>query len=157
METAGGSFHETERHVIAHFSGKDRLLAALWWRLHPQSSLSALDAPFEKRYHYARRSLAWSTPEWRDVAQSLPAAGKTYLVYDPTVRGDLLYARRLHDPQVIHLAWPDLTHNVPPSLKRMGILKKLVQGMIEGSMTTTQFHKVTARKNGNAGLCLPHA
>ena len=58
------------------------------------------------------------------------------------VRGDLLHARRLHGPQVIHLAWPDLTHKVPPSLKRMGILKPLVQGMLEGSMTTTQFHKL---------------
>jgi hypothetical protein len=225
VEAANGSFYETERHVIAHFPGKDRLLVSFdnlsslrsegprkpwghdlarglgwgslgvmtkvndWFRsielcdhltalrdqglfrsylavsmygasmggygaclfaplapdctvvaFSPQSSLSALDAPFEKRYRFARRHFDWSTPEWRDAAQSLPAAGKAYLVYDPTVPEDKLHAQRLHGPQVIHLTWPDLTHKVPPSLKRMGILKPVAQGMLEGSMTTTQFH-----------------
>ncbi|KEO60193.1 hypothetical protein [Thioclava indica] len=108
----------------------------------PQSSLSAQDAPFEKRYRYARRNYDWTRPEWRDAAQGLPHAGKAYLIYDPTVSEDQLHARRLHGSKVIDLAWPDLTHKVPPSLKRMGILKPVSLGMLEGSMTKTQFHKL---------------
>ena len=108
----------------------------------PQSSLSALDAPFEKRFRFARRNWDWSTPEWRDAALSLPSASKVYLVYDPTVREDLLHAQRLHGPQVIDLAWPNLTHKVPPSLRRMGVLQPVAQGMLDGSMTTTKFHNL---------------
>lgn len=108
----------------------------------PQSSLSMQDAPFESRYAYARNTFDWTTPEWRDAADGIDAAGKAYLVYDPTIPEDLQHAKRLMVPQAINLAWPDLTHKVPPSLKRMGILKSAAIGMLDGTMTPQSFHRL---------------
>lgn len=227
VEAANGSFYETERHVIVHVPGKDRLIVGFdnvaslrsegprkpwgyelargqgwgvlgvmikardWFRsielsdyltslrdqgffnsypevsmygasmggyaaclfaplapgctvvaFAPQSSLSTLDAPFEKRYRFARTNYDWIAPEWRDAAQSLPAAGKAYLVYDPTVPEDKLHAHRLAGPQVIDLSWPDLTHKVPPTLRRMGLLKPMALAMLEGTMTVKKFHEL---------------
>lgn len=108
----------------------------------PQSSLSALDAPFEKRYRFARRNYDWSSPEWRDAAQGLKFAGKSYLIYDPSIPEDAMHADRLSGPRVTQLAWPDLTHKVPPTLKRLGILSSVARETLTGTMTQKRFHEL---------------
>ena len=108
----------------------------------PQSSLSAKDAPFEKRYRFARRNYDWSSNEWRDAAQGLKAAGKAYLIYDPTIPEDFLHAQRLAGPKVTQLTWPGLTHKVPPTLRRLGILGFVAKEALTGTMSHKRFHEL---------------
>ncbi|UOA20644.1 hypothetical protein DSM14862_03625 (plasmid) [Sulfitobacter indolifex] len=108
----------------------------------PQSSLSAEDAPFEKRYRFARRNYDWNSTEWRDAAQGIKAAGKAYLIYDPTIPEDLMHAQRLTGPQVSQLTWPGLTHKVPPTLRRLGILGPVAKETLTATMTHKRFHEL---------------
>ncbi|MFG6661573.1 hypothetical protein ACGYLZ_21065, partial [Sulfitobacter sp. 915] len=108
----------------------------------PQSSLSAEDAPFEKRYRFARRTYDWSSMEWRDAAKGLKAAGKAYLIYDPTIPEDFMHAQRLKGPQVVQLTWPGLTHKVPPTLRRLGILGPVAKETLTGTMSPKRFHEL---------------
>lgn len=105
----------------------------------PQSSLSRADAPFERRYRSARRRYDWHDPRWRDAARGVGAIGQGYLVHDPLIPEDRMHAARLAAPAMMALPWPHLTHKIPPSLRRMGILKPMALAMLEGRLTRPDF------------------
>lgn len=112
----------------------------------PQSTLSKELAPFEGRYDRAANRADWSQGPYRDAATGLAAAGKAYLVYDPLVPEDQAHIDRLAQPNCEVLGWNHLTHKVPPSLKRMEILKPVSMEMLEGTMTRQRFYELLRQR-----------
>lgn len=108
----------------------------------PQSTLSKELAPFENRYDRAMRHADWTTGPYLDAAHGLAAAGKAYLVYDPLVPEDKAHIDRLTQPNCQTLGFHYLTHKVPPTLKRMEILKPVATEMVEGTMTPKRFYEL---------------
>ncbi|WPZ31585.1 hypothetical protein T8A63_19855 (plasmid) [Sulfitobacter sp. OXR-159] len=51
-----------------------------------------------------------------------------------------MHAQRLAGPQVTQLTWPGLTHKVPPTLRRLGILGPLAKEALTGTMSRKRFH-----------------
>lgn len=105
----------------------------------PQSTLDPARAPFETRYRYARRTLPW-TGAYSDAAEAARAAGRIYLAYDPHMPEDAAHAGRLAGPNTIPLRMPHLGHKLPPALLRMGTLKPVARGALQGALDLATFH-----------------
>lgn len=119
----------------------------------PQSTIAPDIAPFENRYEGALQRADWSQGDYRDAAKNLPAAGKVYIVHDPLEPEDVAHLARLRGANCEVFGWKHLTHKVPPSFKRMGILKPMALEMLDGTMTRPRFFKLLR----NRKIAIPYA
>ncbi|GAA0309722.1 hypothetical protein [Rhodovulum strictum] len=104
----------------------------------PQSTLAPDLVPWEQRFAPGRAA-DW-TLGFGDAAHSVAAADRAWIVYDPFHRADRQHADRLSGPNVTHLRAPGLGHKSALVLNRMGCLKAVMTGAIEGSLTRAGFH-----------------
>lgn len=104
----------------------------------PQSSLSKTLAPFENRYRFAARTLDWSGP-YCDAAEGARAAGRAYILFDPMEALDRAHAARMSGPNLTLLHMRFSGHKLPPALKRMMILKDVVDPALEGRLEPWDF------------------
>lgn len=104
----------------------------------PQSTLNTAIAPFETRYRHARSVTEWEGP-YNDAADSVAAAGKIFIGYDPLVKQDRAHVERLIGPNVTLLPMPYLGHKLPPALQKMKILKSVSLAGLTGTLTAQDF------------------
>lgn len=112
----------------------------------PQSTLSREIAPFERRYPLAMSFADWSQGPMRDAAETIGAAGRAYVMYDPAVPEDRAHAERLQGPNVMHLPCRFMTHKLPPMFRRMGILKDLAHEGLTGALSRESFYKMLRKR-----------
>lgn len=120
----------------------------------PQSSLNRRIAPFEARYRYAARVFDWSG-RYADAAEGLAHAGRAYLFYDPDVTEDRRHVERLLAADARGIAVPLaarwMTHKLPPTLLRLGILKEVALSALQDRLTPAEFHRAARVRMGNVG------
>lgn len=105
----------------------------------PQSTLAKRLVPWEKRFNRGRKE-DWSGP-YADGAAEVREARRVYLVYDPFVAGDRRHAERFHGPQVVRLRAVCSGHRTVVFLRKAEILKEVMAGGIEGSLTADAFYR----------------
>ncbi|WBU55231.1 hypothetical protein [Paracoccus sp. SCSIO 75233] len=114
--------------------------------LAPQSSLAPDLVPFEDRYDWAVSALDWTSPRYRDAAEGVRAAGKVYFIYDRNIEPDRMHVDRMRGDNVIDLRWRNLTHKVPPRLRRMGILEPIALEGLAGTLTRERYFALLRKR-----------
>lgn len=105
----------------------------------PQSTLDPALVPWETRYASARGYDY--TGRYGDGAESLAAAGRAFVLFDPHVALDAAHAGRLRGRHVVHLRAPMLGHRLGSSLNQMGVLQPLLREALDGTLTADRFHR----------------
>ncbi|TMV09018.1 hypothetical protein FGK63_07815 [Ruegeria sediminis] len=106
----------------------------------PQSTLDERLVPWETRYRYGRIQ-NWDLP-YGDCAESLPSIGRLYLFYDPFFDLDHKHAQRLMGPNTTILKTWFSNHFSAPMLRKLGLLKPLMNGAMDGTLTEAQFYQM---------------
>lgn len=108
----------------------------------PQSTLDRRLVPFETRYRAGRKLGDWTDPRFADAAIGIRAAGRAYVIHDPTVPLDAGHAARLRGPNVIHLSARRMGHKLPPAFQKMKILKPFAIAALEGRLEAPEFYRM---------------
>lgn len=106
----------------------------------PQSTLIRDRVPWENRFKKA--DLQDWTLDYSDAADSVAAAGKVFLIYDPFHINDSKQANRLKGDNLIHLRSPGLGHRTALALNRLGALKPVMGDGIFGSLNSIDFSRL---------------
>jgi hypothetical protein len=114
----------------------------------PQSSLDQSVAPFEDRYRWGRGLGDW-TGQYCDAAESVPAASRIYIAFDPHLPQDAAHVARMMGPNVVPLALPHVGHKLPPALLKMNLLKSLSVEALTGTLTPSQFAQMYRARRGS--------
>jgi hypothetical protein len=109
--------------------------------INPISSLAESLVPFETRFPQGKKQ-DWDG-EFNDGAGSNCSG---YIVYDPLFNLDSNHARRYKN--MVHLKVPGVGHGMPMHLNKLGILKKLFEHFISGTLTVDWF-KLQVRNRRN--------
>ncbi len=105
----------------------------------PQSTLDKSLVPWERRY-----SQAWDkdfTGRYGDAAETLAAAGRAVILYDPYEELDAGHVDRLTGANVSKLRAPLMGHRLGSSLAQMGILAPITLAALDGSLTELDFYR----------------
>ena len=100
------------------------------------SPLATLDrdiTPWETRFR-SDRKLSFG-PRYGYAPGMLDAAGKVFVISDPTETLDSMHASLFRGPHVVHLPAPHGGANLEPRLEAMGIYDRLVAGAEAGALT----------------------
>lgn len=112
----------------------------------PQSTLNTDLVPWEKRFA-SGRAADWTLP-LSDGAETISPVGRAYVIFDPFFEPDRLHAMRIQGPGVIHLKAFGFGHKTALVTNRMGLLKQVMQGGIDGTLTEGGFYRsIRARKD----------
>jgi hypothetical protein len=107
----------------------------------PQSSLDKRHAPFENRYRWGAKQGDWDAP-YADAADSVAAASRIYLLYDPRMSQDNAHAVRLSGPNVTELRLPHAGHKIPFALQKMKLLKRVSISALKGDLSAVEFARL---------------
>ena len=106
----------------------------------PQTTLDKSVVPWETRY-----KTAWHrdyTGKYGDASDTISAAKKAYIIYDPYEPLDTKHVKRLSGENIVTLRAPLLGHRLGSSLSQMGILSPIVLGALKGTLTPTDYYKL---------------
>ncbi|MEW2917152.1 hypothetical protein AB1A64_08765 [Ruegeria sp. ANG10] len=106
----------------------------------PQTSLDERLVPWETRYRFGRVQ-DWDLP-YGDAAQTVKQAGKAYVFYDPFFDLDRQQVTRLKGENVMLLKTWFSNHFAAPMLRKLGILKPVMQKAMDGSLEAGDFYKM---------------
>ncbi len=111
----------------------------------PQATLDRDIAPWETRYKKAWRR------NFKDRFGYAPAmiagAEKVYLFYDPTAPLDSMHASLFQGDNLEKLKCRFMGHRIASLWMAMGVLKPVVEGCIEGSLTRSGFYKLMRQRH----------
>ena len=110
----------------------------------PQSTLDPQVVPWETRWPGGRKS-DWSLP-YSDAAEGVAAAERAYVVYDPFFDGDRRHAERIVGGNVDHLKLPFAGHFTPVFLRKVGLLKPVMEGALAGTLRPEDWHRMSRRR-----------
>jgi pimeloyl-ACP methyl ester carboxylesterase len=114
----------------------------------PQATLDPERTPWETRYAKARHRDFNSRYGFGPA--SLASAEQVYLMWDPLARLDDRHAALFADPRIIRLKCRLLGHRIASAMQGMGILKKVVEKSIEGTLTDLEFYQLLRARRGYA-------
>ncbi|MGV6839624.1 MAG: hypothetical protein ACWA40_05460 [Planktomarina sp.] len=103
----------------------------------PQSTLAQNLVPWERRFGKGRAQ-DW-TLDLSDAARTLDDAARTYVIYDPFLKNDVLHVNRLPPNKITVLKGPGLGHKSALVLRRMNVLKAVMSQGIAGDLTPGSF------------------
>lgn len=106
----------------------------------PQTSLDERLVPWETRYRFGRVQ-DWDLP-YGDAAQTVKQAGKAYVFYDPFFDLDRQQVTRLKGENVMLLKTWFSNHFAAPMLRKLGILKPVMQKAMDGSLEAGDFYRM---------------
>lgn len=112
--------------------------------LSPQSSLGADKVPWERRFPKGRHQ-DWTLP-YSDAADHIGDIKTAYVLYDPFFDVDKNQVLRLPQDKITHLKGFGFGHKTAVVLRRMGVLKDVMQGAIENTLTAAEFQKMTRHR-----------
>ncbi len=112
----------------------------------PQTVLDKEKVPWETRYRVAWEA-DWSG-RYADAAETVRAARRVNLFYDPYSPLDAAHVARLEGDNIVRYRCPFLGHRLGSALQQMGILQPLVKAAIEGRLDLPTFRRtLRARRN----------
>ena len=114
----------------------------------PQATLDSAVTPWETRYAKARHRDFNSRYGFGPA--SLASAAQVYLMWDPLARLDDRHAALFARPDIIRLKCRLMGHRIASAMQGMGILKKVVEGAIEGRLTDLEFYQLLRARRSYA-------
>ncbi len=112
----------------------------------PQATLDREIASWETRYHRAwRRDFSG---DYGYAPTSVAKAGQMYLLYDPREPLDAMHAALFQSPNVTKLKCRFQGHRIASGLIQMKLLKPIVAGCVEGTLTPTAFYRMIRARHG---------
>ncbi|WP_420584293.1 hypothetical protein [Ruegeria sp.] len=106
----------------------------------PQTSLDERLVPWETRYRFGQVQ-DWDLP-LSDAAQTVGQAGKAYVFYDPFFDLDRRQITRLQGENVILLKTWFSNHFAAPMLRKLDILKPVMQQAMAGTLEPSEFYSM---------------
>ncbi|WP_170784410.1 hypothetical protein [Ruegeria lacuscaerulensis] len=106
----------------------------------PQTTLDERLVPWETRYRFGRVQ-DWDLP-LSDAAQTVGAAGRAYVFYDPFFDLDRKQVERLQGDNVLLLKTWFSNHFAAPMLRKLDILKPVMLGAMDGTLEPEGFYKM---------------
>ena len=106
----------------------------------PQATLDPALVPWEERWRSGRMA-DWSLP-YSDAGAGARAASRAFVVYDPFFDGDRRHAERIQGPDVVKLKCWFGNHFTPVFLKKLGLLKPIMEGAIDGTLTADGWYRM---------------
>lgn len=106
----------------------------------PQSTLARQLVRWEGRFAKGRGA-DWTLPHG-DAAEAVGRAGRVWVVVDPFEGNDMRHAARLGQGPVTVLRAPGCGHKTALALNRMGALKEVLGGAIDGTLTPGHFARL---------------
>jgi hypothetical protein len=103
----------------------------------PQSTLARRLVRWERRFAKGRAA-DWTLPRG-DAAEAIGSADRVWVVVDPFQTGDMRHAARLGAGPVKVLRAPGCGHKTALALNRMGVLKEVLGGAIDGTLDPGDF------------------
>ncbi len=110
----------------------------------PQSTVDKTVVPWETRY-----KVVWDrdfTGPYGDAAEVSKAARQVSLIYDPYEPLDARHAARFRQDNVQRLRAPLLGHRLGSSLNQMGILKPIILGALDGTLTPEGYYQLLRKR-----------
>ena len=96
----------------------------------PQSTMSKVICPFERRFTWAVNNSNWTVPRFLDAAAAIPYQPAVSILYDPFVREDKLHAARLSAPHVQAVKLNHATHEAVRVVIKSGALNAMLEEFI---------------------------
>ncbi len=116
----------------------------------PQATLSRSIAPWETRYHRVWRRDFSPQSRYSYGPDGAATAERVYLVYDPCSPLDAMHAALYQGDNILKLRCRRMGHRIASLWLRMGILKEVVVGCVDGTLTEARFYKsLRARKTSD--------
>lgn len=106
----------------------------------PQATLDRAVVPWETRYRKA-----WDRDfhsRYGYAPDMIASAGRVYLFHDPMAPLDAGHARLFRGDNILRLDCRHMGHRIASAMQGMGILKPVVEGAIEGSLTRADFYRL---------------
>jgi hypothetical protein len=111
----------------------------------PQATLDREIAPWETRYHKVwRRNFK---NRYGYAPQMIGSAEKVYLFYDPTSTLDSMHAALFQGDNLVKLKCRFMGHRIASLWMAMGVLKPVVEGCIEGTLTRPKFYQLMRKRH----------
>lgn len=108
--------------------------------LSPQSTLDSRLVPWEKRFRGGQKQ-DWSGP-YSDASQEVASAARVYLFHDPQFEPDEQHARRFTGDNILCMHTRHAGHKSALFLRRAGILSRVVEQAIAGTLTPAGFYSL---------------
>jgi pimeloyl-ACP methyl ester carboxylesterase len=112
----------------------------------PQSTLDTRLVPWEERYRFGQVQ-DWDLP-FGDGAAGLLTLGPVYIIYDHFFEPDRQHANRLKAPNVTLLKSWFSNHFAAPMLRKLDMLKPVMLGGIDGTLTEDAFYQMFRARRG---------
>lgn len=106
----------------------------------PQSTLDRAIVPKETRWGWTEH-LDWNG-NYADAAEATQLAHEVTVLYDPYFKPDVTQVGRLQGGNVRKLRMPFFGHQLPNALATMGLLKPVIAGIFDASLTDEHFYKL---------------
>jgi len=106
----------------------------------PQATLDRDVTSWETRYHKA-----WKRDynnRYGYAPNMIAQANKAYLFYDPTAPLDAMHAALFQSDNIVRMKCRFMGHRIASLWANMGVLKPVIEGCIEGTLTQTQFYRL---------------
>ncbi len=108
--------------------------------LSPQSTLDLKKVPWENRFTKAQ-GFDWTLP-YSDAAKTISKAQKIYVLYDHFLENDRKQVERLKSDKIIPLKGFGLGHKTAVLLRRMEMLKPVMEKALTGTLTQQDFYSM---------------
>jgi pimeloyl-ACP methyl ester carboxylesterase len=112
----------------------------------PQASLDRDLCSWERRYQ-----LVWSrdfTSQYGYAPEMSAKAEQVYIFYDPLEPPDAMHAALFQNPNVIKFKCRFQGHRIASGFVKMGILKQVVTGCVDGTLDRHGFYKLLRARRG---------
>ncbi|WP_162300815.1 glycosyltransferase family 2 protein [Alkalilacustris brevis] len=106
--------------------------------LSPQSTLDSRLVPWERRFRSGQKQ-DWTGP-YADAPQQVTTAERVYLFHDPRFAPDRRHAQRFSGPNISFMHTRHSGHKSALFLRRAGILSRVVEQAIAGTLTPAAFY-----------------
>jgi len=108
--------------------------------LSPQSTLDLNKVPWENRFTKAQ-GFDWTLP-YSDAAKTISKAQKIYVLYDHFLENDRKQVERLKSDKIVPLKGFGLGHKTGVVLRRMEMLKPVMEKALTGTLTQQDFYSM---------------
>ncbi len=106
----------------------------------PQTTLDERRVPWETRYRFGRVQ-DWDLP-LSDAVETVQAAARAYVFYDPFFDLDRQQVTRLQGGNVVLLKTWFANHFAAPMLRKLNLLKPVMQQAMRGTLEPSEYYKM---------------
>ena len=110
----------------------------------PQATLDRTVASWETRYRKVwRRNF---NDRYGYAPDMLADADQVYMFYDPLAPLDAMHAALFRGENIVKLRCRFQGHRIASAMQGMGILKPVVEGCVDGTLTSAEFYKLLRKR-----------